>query len=272
MKDEGTRFTGSVPEIYHRHLGPLLFEPYARDLARRLAPFARPGLRVLEIAAGTGILTRHLVTALPGAALCATDLAEPMLEIAQRHVGPREGIEWRPADAVSLPFPDESFDLVTCQFGVMFFPDKDAAAREVRRSLRPGGRFVLNVWDSLEANPLGRIPHETIGSFFPADPPGFYRIPFGYHDPAAARDLLERAGFANVRTEHVPLVAEAPTAEHAAIGLVQGSPVLSAILERGGVAPETIVAAVAAALAREHGDRPLRATMKAWVVSAERPV
>jgi len=265
-------FAGSIPELYHRHLGPLKFEPYARDLARRVGSLARPELRVLEIAAGTGILTRHLATALPGAALCATDLAEPMLEIARRNVGPREGLEWRPADATALPFPDESFDLVTCQFGVMFFPDKDAAAREVRRCLKPGGRFVFSVWDSLEANPLGRIPHETIGSFFPADRPGFFLIPFGYHDPAAARDLLERAGFTSVRTERVQLVAEAPTAEHAAIGLVQGTPVLNAIQERGGVAPETIVAAVTEALASAHGDRPLKAPMQAWLVSAERPV
>jgi SAM-dependent methyltransferase len=268
MSGSEARFVGSIPDIYHRHLGPLLFEPYAADLVARLDPRAA---HVLELAAGTGIVTRRLRERLPAAArLVASDLNEPMLQVAQSQIGPAQGIEWRQADATALPFPDESFDAVVCQFGWMFFPDKPRAAREARRVAKPGGQLLLNVWDSLAHDPLGRIADETIAGFFPQDPPDFYKIPFGYHDKGVMRALLEDAGWSGVKIETLPLVAEAPSAEHAAIGLVRGNPVLLAIRERGSAEPDAIVAALAAALGKEFGDRPLRVPMQAHVVEARR--
>jgi SAM-dependent methyltransferase len=265
-------FAGSIPETYHAHLGPLFFEPYAADLAARLAPLAGPRAAVLEVAAGSGILTRHLRAALPpDATLTATDISPPMLELARAHLGDTRGIDWQPADAAALPFADGAFDAVVCQFGLMFVADKPRAAREAFRVLRPGGQFLLNVWCSLAENPIARITNETVTRFYPADPPGFLAVPFGFHDPAALRALLADAGFADVRVTTVELPAEAPTAEHAATGLVSGSPLLSEIQQRGGADPDEVVRATAAALSSAHGDRPLRAPMKALVAAARRP-
>jgi ubiquinone/menaquinone biosynthesis C-methylase UbiE len=173
-------FIGNIPEHYDRGLGPIIFVDYAADIARRAA--ACSPTRVLETAAGTGIVTRQLRDFLPaGASLTATDLNPPMIEVARAKFQPDERVDWRPADATALPFPDGSFDAVVCQFGVMFFPDKDRSYREVHRVLAPGGRYLFNVWDAHRYNPFGRITHEVAGSFFPVDPPQFYKVPFSYH-------------------------------------------------------------------------------------------
>lgn len=274
MKESNAQFVGSIPEIYHAHLGPLLFEPYAADLVSRLQVPAKPGAeaRVLEIAAGTGIVTRMLRQALPPqVTLVATDLNEPMLDVGRENVGKTQGIEWQQADATALPFPDQSFDAIVCQFGVMFFPDKDQAAREAFRVLRPGGVFLFNVWGSMEENPFARTMHETVASFFQSDPPDFYQVPFGYHDPGTIRSTLERAGFERIEVTEVEKELSAPSAEHAAIGFVRGNPILLAIQERGTAEPDAIVAAVAKAQARSFGDRPLRFRSRVRVISARRP-
>ena len=265
------RFVDSVPEIYDRHLGPLFFGQYARDLATRVSARERPGARVLEIAAGTGILTEQLAQLLPAdAAIVATDLNPPMLAVAQKRLQGHPSaarIEWREADATTLPFPDGSFDAVVCQFGVMFFPDKPRAASETHRVLAPGGRWLFNVWGSLDENPIARIAHATITAYFSDDPPQFYKVPFSMHDAERTRELVAGAGFSDVSVIPVRFTAEAPSARHAAIGLVRGNPILAAIEERGTVGADEIIEAVAAALARELGDGPMRAPMLAYVVS-----
>ena len=170
-------FVGNIPEHYDRGLGPIIFVDYATDIARREAA-CNPG-RVLEIAAGTGIVTRQLRDQLPAQVrLTATDLNPPMLEVARAKFRPDEDVDFRPADAAALPFPDHSFDAVVCQFGVMFFPEKDKSYREIHRVLATGGRYLFNVWDSHRYNDFGRIVHEVVGSFFPGDPPQFYKVPF----------------------------------------------------------------------------------------------
>ena len=143
-------FAGSIPKLYDELLVPLIFEPYADDIASRLA--SRKVSRVLEIAAGTGVVTRRLASALPAdVAIVATDLNRPMLDMAAE-VGTTRPVEWREADAMQLPFADGEFDAVVCQFGVMFFPDKAKAFSEARRVLKPGGTFLFNVWDRIEEN------------------------------------------------------------------------------------------------------------------------
>jgi SAM-dependent methyltransferase len=259
-------FVGSIPEQYDRHLGPVIFEPYAADLAARLS--LAPGARVLEVACGTGIVTRRLLAALPAdGRLVATDLNPPMIDWARSRLPADPRLELKPADAQALPFADASFDVVVCQFGVMFFPDKPLAMREARRVLAPGGRLVFNVWGTLAENPFGRIAHGTIGGFFTSDPPQFYNTPFGWADEGVIRATVAGAGFSDVRVDTVEAPVSAESAADFAIGLVRGNPVLLAIQERG-VDPEAVTRAVAEALVAFGGDRPFRCPTKALVASA----
>jgi ubiquinone/menaquinone biosynthesis C-methylase UbiE len=261
-------FVGSIPATYHRYLGPLIFEDYAADLTRRLAP--RPNERILELACGTGIVTRRIAATLPqGATLAATDLNEAMLQVSREMVGSNPRITFSQADACNIPFPDASFDALAAQFGVMFFPDKVKAMQEARRVLRPGGRYVFNVWDSLEHNPIPRTVHETIAAKFPANPPSFLKAaPYGYSDRAELERVCRAAGFTKVKFEAVEFPSVAPTAEDAARGFVEGTPLLVALQERGVTDPAPFRAAAAEALAAKFGARPCKTTMRAVVVEA----
>jgi len=263
-------FVGSIPEIYDRHLGPLLFRDYAADLAARVRwPQAGAG-QVLELAAGTGIFTEQLLARMPPqVSLTATDLNAPMLAVAERRLTGRP-VTWQVVDATTLPFADASFDVMVCQFGVMFFPDKPQALREARRVLRPGGQLLFSVWGSWEENRFARMVNDTIAGFFPDDPPGFYRVPFSLHDPELLRALVLEAGFPMPVITEVPRVATAPSATHAAVGMVRGNPVIGAIEERGEGSADAIVAAVADTLAREFGDMPLRFPTLVRVVEVAR--
>ena len=191
-----TAFTGSVAQFYERYMVPLIFEPYAVDLAQRVA---RAGpRRVLELAAGTGVVTRQLAVMLdPAAAIVATDLNPAMLEEAAR-IGTARPVEWRQADAMQLPFEDASFDAVACQFGVMFFPDRPRAFAETRRVLRPGGLFAFSAWGRIATSEFADAVADALATVFPQDPPRFMeRTPHGYHVPARIAQDLAAAGFTN---------------------------------------------------------------------------
>jgi SAM-dependent methyltransferase len=266
MSEANARFLGSIPELYDRHLGPVIFESYAADLAARVT--VTTTAPVLEIACGTGILTQHLRARLsPDIPMVATDLNQPMIDYARAKPGMVGNIEWRTADAAALPFPAATFATVACQFGLMFVPDKDAAFREARRVLMQDGLFAFNVWGDFADNAFGRIAHETIASFFPANPPDFYRVPFGFHDPAVLQRLLGANNFGHVSLAWVDHETLSVSARSLAIGLVKGNPVSIAIQERGGDL-DAVVDAVEAALARDGGNQPFRSTMRALVVTA----
>jgi ubiquinone/menaquinone biosynthesis C-methylase UbiE len=263
-------FVGSIPESYDRYLGPMLFHDYAMDLAARVRwPEGGAG-EVLELAAGTGILTEQLAARMPmGTRLTATDLNPPMLALAERRMAGAamaHRIGCQPADATTLPFADASFDAVVCQFGVMFFPDKVRALREVHRVLRPAGQCLFNVWGSWEENRFARVVNDIIASFFPEDPPTFYQVPFSLADATVLRALVLEAGFPAPEVTEVRKVASVASTAEAAEGLVRGNPVVTAIQERAADSAERIVAATGAALAREFGDRPLRFPLLARVV------
>jgi len=267
MTSGDTVFTGSIPALYDRYLGPLLFEPFARDTARRVADL-RPA-RVLETAAGTGIVTAALAGRLPATAmLVATDLNQAMIDHAATKPALKR-VELRQADAMALPFVDAAFDVVVCQFGVMFFPDRVTGYREARRVLAPGGRFVLSVWGSLEHNPMTRVVVEAVAARYPQNPPRFLaRTPHGHHDADVIRRDLAAAGFGPVAVETVTLPSRAPSAGDAATGLCQGTPMRGEIeaLDPSGLAATTDAAADA--LRSAFGNGAIEAPMQAVVVVA----
>ena len=264
--DRNVLFQGAIPENYDRYLGPVIFEPWAEDLVSRLA-HKKYG-RLLEIACGTGIVTRRLRDALPAAIeIVATDLNPDMFEFAKPKFRDNEKVIWQQADASALPFPDCSFDTAVCQFGVMFVPDKAAAMRESYRVLHSGGVFLFNVWDSFELNPFGQIAHATIASFFDRNPPRFYEIPFGFHDSTIIRRLLHDAGFEKIEYFSETKPCRSRSAREFATGLVRGNPVGAEATERG-VNPEDLIVAVAKRIAERFGDAPVESTMRAIVWQA----
>ena len=226
-------FVGSIPQVYERYLVPLIFEPYAADLALRTA--RRHPSSVLEIAAGTGVVTRQLAKTLPPAvSIVATDLNQAMLDQAAAQ-GTSRPVEWRQADALQLPFPDQFFDVVVCQFGVMFFPDKARAFAEARRVLRSGGQFIFNVWDRIDHNDFADTVTRALGTLFPDDPPRFLaRVPHGYHDPSVIAQDLARGGF--TRPPQVTTLSarsRAVSPRIPAVSYCQGTPLRGEIEARG---------------------------------------
>lgn len=266
-RQDAAAFAGSVPEHYDRHLGPVLFAPFAADLVGRWQP--KPGCRVLEVAAGTGIVTRALLGRLPAdGRLCATDLSQAMLDHAKSRLPPDPRLELRTADAQQLPFADGSFDAVVIQFGVMFFADKTKALAECRRVLAPGGQLLCNTWCSLDDNQCARLAHETVAGFFPADPPRFLLTPYGWNDLLVVRATFAAAGFPATHAEVVEVKVTAESAHSLATGFVRGTPLSAAIQDRLGGSHDRVVAALARRLTVSGTGTPWRGTLRAIVVKA----
>jgi ubiquinone/menaquinone biosynthesis C-methylase UbiE len=264
-----TAFAGSIPAIYDRYLGPLIFEPYAVDLAQRLAGLTTGS--VLEIAAGTGMVTRALARSLPETvSIVATDLNQPMVDFAAAQEGCAR-VTWRQADAQSLPFEDQSFDAVVCQFGVMFFPDKRAAFREALRVLKPGGRYLFNVWDRIEDNEVPETVTEALATVFPQDPPRFLaRTPHGYHDLATIRDDVQAAGFKQIAIDTVERRSRAPSPRDPAVGFCQGTPLRNEIEARDKSRLEEATDAAERAVAARFGAGEVDGKIQALVITAVR--
>lgn len=264
LADRG--FTGSIPQLYERYMVPLIFEPYAADLAARAA--ALQPTAVLEVAAGTGVVTRHLAATLPAeATIVASDLNAAMLDAAATLATERP-VEWRLADAMDLPFEDESFDLVACQFGAMFFPDRPHAYAEIRRVLKPGGFFLFNVWDHIASNEIAETVTHALADVFPDDPPRFMaRTPHGYHDVDQLRADLAQAGFereADIVTLPLRACAESPSGP--ALGYCQGTPLRMEIETRAPGRLSEITGRVAQAIGERFGVGPLDTLIQAHVV------
>ncbi|WBL80202.1 methyltransferase domain-containing protein [Bradyrhizobium xenonodulans] len=268
MSNTDKVFAGSIPKIYDEYLVPMIFSAYADDIARHVA--ARSPSVLLEIAAGTGAVTRAVAAALPrGVRYVATDLNEPMLAVAAQRQAEDDRIVWRQADAMALPFGDAEFDLVCCQFGAMFFPDRVKAYGEVKRVLKGDGAFVFNVWDRIEDNVLTHEATVTLGRMFPDDPPRFMiRTPHGYHDKAVIKSDLERAGFRDISIETRSEISRAPSAEYVAIALCQGTPLRSEIEARDASKLQAATDFVAEALRTRHGSGAVEGKIQAIVIEA----
>ncbi len=245
-------FTGSIPDVYDQGLGPVIFADYAVEMARRAAAF-HPS-RVLETAAGTGIVTQALRAALPrDTAITATDLNPPMLEIAGRKLQGAENLLVQPADAQNLPFADAAFDLAVCQFGLMFFPDKQASFREIHRVLAPGGHYLFSVWDSHAHNRYAQLTDAVIQSLFPTDPPAFFNVPFSCAAIDPVKEMLIAENFTDIAIIVLPFVKTIPDIDAFAHALIYGNPLNVEIRERSAVDPDEAVARIAASLVNEFG-------------------
>jgi SAM-dependent methyltransferase len=268
--DQDHAFAGSIPQLYERCLVPLIFAPYAADMASR-ALHKAPS-RVLEVAAGSGAVTRALASTLPRhVPIIATDLNQPMLDHAMA-VGTSRPVEWRQADALQLPFADESFDLVVCQFGAMFFPDKARAFAEARRVLRPGGSFLFSVWDRIEHNEFADVVTGALATLFADDPPRFLaRIPHGYHDRATIAADLAAAGFAGKPGfSTVTECSRADSARLVGFAYCQGTPLRNEIESRDAARLEEATAVATAALERRFGQSNISGRIQAHVIAADR--
>jgi ubiquinone/menaquinone biosynthesis C-methylase UbiE len=260
-------FAGSIPALYDEVLGPLIFEPYAEDLAARLSSLHAG--RILETAAGSGIVTRALLRSLPASvSVVATDLNQPMLDHAAARTA-LGNVSWQKVDAQSLPFPDCAFDAVVCQFGVMFFPDKQKAYREARRVLKEGGRFIFNVWDRIEDNEFADIVTAAMPDLFPVDPPLFLaRTPHGHHDKELILDELRSAGFTDITLDTVTQRSVAASCRDPAIGYCQGTPLRNEIETRDASRLAEATEAAARRIGERFGNGPVDGKIQAHIFTA----
>jgi len=270
VPDLDKAFSGSIPKLYETYLVPLIFEPYALDLKKRIGSLNVS--RLLEVAAGTGVVTRALAAvAKERASIVATDLNQAMLDEAAA-VGTARPVQWVQADAMALPFADNEFDAVVCQFGVMFFPDKSKAFSEARRVLRRGGVFIFNVWDRISENEFADTVTTALAAVFPDDPPRFLaRTPHGYHDPPSIERDLASGGF--TRSPRIVTVAARSRAESArvpAIAYCQGTPLLNEIEARDASRLSEATDTAAAAIAQRFGMRAVEGKIRALVVTVEK--
>ncbi|MEZ5851586.1 MAG: methyltransferase domain-containing protein [Hyphomicrobiaceae bacterium] len=261
-------FAGSIPKLYDEYLVPLIFSGFAEDLASRVAALSPDA--VLETAAGTGVVTRALAAKLPAnARYVVTDLNRPMLVHAAQRQGEDHRITWQQADALALPFPDAQFDVVCCQFGAMFFPDRVKGFAEASRVLKAGGTFVFNTWDSIDENVFANEVTTALAELFPDDPPRFLaRTPHGYHDVGLIEDELRSAGFSSVAIEMRSEVSRAPSPQHPAVAYCQGTPLRNEIEARGSDRIEAVTDHAAAAIARIHGTGDVAGKIQGYVVVA----
>ena len=265
MVDLSANFAGSIPEYYDKCLGPAWFQAFAADLAERLP--VKPAGHVLELACGTGIVTRRLRERLDRSLrLVASDLSNAMLDFARNKLIGCTGVEWREADAASLPFDDGEFGAVVCAFGIMFVPDKRAAIREARRVLKKGGILLFNVWDRIEHNRHVALTAGVMEDLFPGDEEMSFRRLYEMYDPALLRALLAEAAFEEVRIEQKRIEIHGVSARSIATGLIRGSP-RSLLIEKRGASLDEVIERISAALAKAGGD-PYSGQANAVVVEA----
>lgn len=268
MSDVNSNFVGSVPKYYDSALVPIIFIDYAQELVKQV--IEREPKSVLELATGTGVVTRLLRDGVSRECeIFASDLNEPMLEVARQKFKADEAVSFQTIDAMEIPFEDHSVDVVVCQFGVMFFPDKVKSYREVLRILRPGGHYFFNAWDSHAFNPFAAVGQRVVEEAFPDDPPGFYKVPFHYHDAEEMKRDMNDAGFSSVEVERKQIKKKIPSQESFAKGFIYGNPIGEEIRMRGGD-PDAMVEKVRDAMEAEFGKDPAEMPLSAFFVTGHK--
>ncbi len=268
MSDTDKVFAGSIPEFYDAFMVPLIFQTFADDLAARVSQ-VRPS-SVLETAAGSGVVPRSLAKRLgQRSRYVITDLNQTMLDHAAAKQPKDPSVEWLQADALDLPFEADEFDVVICQFGAMFFPDRSKGHAEARRVLKPGGRYFFSVWDRIENNELAHVVTQAVGTAFPDDPPLFLaRTPHGYFDRDLIRSDLEESGFSDIVFDHLEATSLARSADMAAKAYCQGTPLRNEIETRDPSMLENLTDRAAAAIEARFGRGPIASRLSALVVTA----
>lgn len=269
MSEVDKVFAGSIPDVYDEYLVPLIFVQYAQDLAGRTAAVVDPGA-VLEVAAGSGVVSRAVAPKLGAQTrYVVTDLNPPMLERAAAMQDYPEQIEWQPADALDLPFADDTFDLALCQFGAMFFPDRVRAYAEAHRVLEPGGRFIFSMWDRIEENDFADEVTTALADVFPNDPPSFLRrTPHGHYDPAVYQAELNTAGFEEVTIDTVDQISTAANPAIPAIAYCQGTPLRNEIEARSQPSLEEATNLATDAIGTRFGASSVQGRIRGFVITA----
>lgn len=261
--DDGS---GDTAAHYDQFFGPLYFEPYAIEVAKRIDP-ASVSI-ALEIAAGTGRVTRHIRERIPASAkLIASDISEDMLGEAKKKLSHLD-IEWQNIDAQQLPFSDDCIDLIVCCFGYMFVPDKPKAFAEAYRVLRPGGMFLFTTWDRLEQNAASYTSRSIAKEYLEEPLPGSYNLATSMSDETAIGQLLQDAGFSKKTIEKVKLFSVSPSAKEAANGLVEGGPFYKEIKKRNPAWIDEIKIKVEKELTEKFGAAPMISPISAVISHA----
>jgi ubiquinone/menaquinone biosynthesis C-methylase UbiE len=259
---DSIKFAGSIAENYEKYLTSVFFTEPAKDIISRVP---KDTVSILELACGTGMVTRMLREKFPEAKITATDINPDMLKVAKEKLEGKSGIEWAEVNAEEIPYGDNTFDCVICQYGIMFVPDKQKMVGEAFRVLKPGGTFLFNTWDSLEKVTIAGITNGVIKDFFKDDPPAFYSIPFSMYNPSEMEGYMKTAGFNNISVDNVKLEGTSPSAEDAAIGFSEGNPIYTAICERDKNMLPEIKKTLAEKFSKEFGATNLKIPLSLFV-------
>lgn len=255
-------FSGVVAENYERYFSPMFFKVPAKDLVSRIP--GEPGA-ILELACGTGQVTRLLKEKFPNAKITATDINPDMISAAKKAMNGGEGIEWKIMDAQEISSADNTYDVIVCQFGVMFFPDKAKSMLDAHRVLKPGGKYIFSSWDRIENQRVAEITRDIVLSYFKDDPPTFFNVPFSMYEPPLMEGLLKDAGFKDVSVKNVHLEGRSANPEEAAIAFTMGNPIYFAICERDESKLPEIRSDVQKKFTQEFGTESLRIPLSLWV-------
>ena len=266
MAENSIQFTANIAENYDKYLGPIFFIPCANNLITHIKGTPK---NILEIAAGTGHVTRLLVKKFPDSEITATDINEGMLDVAKGIIR-SDKVKWNVVDACEIPYKDNTFDLYIRQFGIMFFPDKQKAMAEAYRVLKPGGTIMFSTWDKIENSTLAKITNDVITDLFPDDPPNFYQIPFSMHDPDEMRSMMESAGFKNISVQNIKLEGYADSFENAVKAFAEGNPIANQVEERDPKALPKFKENLARAIEKQFGSGSFKVPLSKFIVSAEK--